>query len=206
VGAPSSLGKHGGLGELGSLTSDSPMLRHRALGGASGAQRGPSIVTSRADVDEALRRMTESFKVGVRSLEGGIRARRRRTESASATFGGSGASGSERDARSPRHPAVGVLVSAFEEDSASSASGSIGVRVLRGSQGGRRPSNLSSSSLFTPGHAGRQSYESDQQIVGRLELGNEGHFQNNLQYGGETSHAEVSARPIARPPGGSRGY
>ena len=32
----------------------SPMQRHRSLGGA---QRGPSIVTSRADVDEALRRI-----------------------------------------------------------------------------------------------------------------------------------------------------
>jgi len=165
-----------------------------------------SIVTSRANVDEALRRMTESFQVGVGSLEGGMRARRRRTESASATFGGSGASGSERETRSSRHPGVSALVSALEEDSASSASGSIGVAVLRGSQGGRRPSNLSSSSLFTPGHTGRQSYESDQQIVGRMELGNEGHFQTNLQYRGETSHLEGSARPFARPPSGSRRY
>ena len=73
----------------------SPMLHHRNLGGMSGTQLGTSIVTSHANMDEALRRMTKSFQVGVGSLEGGMRARRRRTESASATFGGSGASGSE---------------------------------------------------------------------------------------------------------------
>jgi len=150
--------------------------------------------------------MTESFKVGVGSLEGGMRARRRRTESASATLGGSGASGSERETRSSRHAAMSVLVSAVEEDSASSASGSVGIGALRSSQGGRRPSNLSSSSFFTPGHTGRQSYESDQQIVGRMELGNEGHFQTNLQYRGQTSHGEASAKPITRPPSRSRGY
>ncbi len=49
-----------------------PMLCHRNLGGTSGTQLGASIVTSCADVDEALRRMTKSFQVSVGSLEGGM--------------------------------------------------------------------------------------------------------------------------------------
>ncbi|KAF8324914.1 uncharacterized protein EI90DRAFT_3019370 [Cantharellus anzutake] len=173
----------------------SSVSRHPGLGGVSGPQRGPSTVTSRADVDETLRRMTESFRMGVGSLEGGMRARRRRTESASATFSGSGASSNEREVRFPRHGGTGAST-LTEEGSASSVSGSAGIGALGGSHGGRRPSNLSTSSLFTPGHTGRQSYESDQQIVGRMELGNDGNPQAHMQH---RSHAETSARPITRP-------
>jgi hypothetical protein len=111
----------------------------------------PHIIGSRADVDETLRRMTESFRAGFGSLEGGLRSRRRRTESASSALGGSGDRGGSRT--SPL----------FEDDNPSSRSGS----PSGGRPAARILGNMSSSSLFA---GGRRSYDSGEQIVGRMDL------------------------------------
>jgi len=119
----------------------------------------PHAVGSRADVDETLRRMTESFRAGFGSLEGGLRSRRRRAESASSALGSGGDKGGSR---------TGPL---FEDDNASSRSGS--------PSGGRpaRILNMSSSSLFA---GGRRSYDSGEQIVGRMDLTEEEDVRRSL--------------------------
>lgn len=97
--------------------------------------------------------MTESFRAGYGSLEGGLRSRRLRTESASSVLGGN----SDR-------PGVASRASPLiEEDAVSSGSGSAGGRRITRTLS----NNLSSSSLFA---GGRRSYDSGEQIVGRMDL------------------------------------
>jgi len=114
----------------------------------------PHVVGSRADVDETLRRMTESFRAGFGSLEGGLRSRRRRAESASSALGSVGDKSGSRT--SPL----------FEDDNASSRSGS----PSGGRPAVRMINNMSSSSLFA---GGRRSYDSGEQVVGRMDLAEE---------------------------------
>lgn len=128
-------------------------------------------MTSRAEVDEALRRMTESFRMGIGSVEGGIKAHRERAASVSTTR--SGARGD---------PLVGLgsgaggrlgRTAVAEEDAYLASSGSTGpagrLWVGRGIlEGGGSHANSSSSSLLA---GGRKSYDSDQQqIVGRMDM------------------------------------
>lgn len=121
----------------------------------------PHAVGSRADVDETLRRMTESFRAGFGSLEGGLRSRRRRAESASSALGSGGDKGGSRT--SPL----------FEDDNASSRSGS-----PSGGRPARILNNMSSSSLFA---GGRRSYDSGEQIVGRMDLTEEEDVRRSLR-------------------------
>jgi hypothetical protein len=150
---------------------------------------GPSMLTSRAEVDETLRRMTESFRVGVGSLEGGIRARRQRAESDAPAFGGGG---------SGPGGALGLgRMAGAEEDLGSSGSGSTGLR------GGRFVNNMSSSSLA----GGRRSYESDQQIVGRMELADdEGRRVQSRHSPGPDNSPVPRGTPFARRTGNRREY
>lgn len=128
-----------------------------------GSQSGtnPAMIRSRADVDDALRRMTESFRVGFGSLEGGLRSRRLRTESAASAL-----NQDNRPFSGQRNRASPLL----EEDGGSSGSENTGLPFgVRRSSGMRAMSsaNMSSSSLFA---GGRRSYDSGEQIVGRMDL------------------------------------
>lgn len=123
----------------------------------------PAMFTSRADVAATLRRMTESFQD---SLERELRSRRLRTQSASS------ANSTHREGVNGHVRRVSAFHDAplpeDENGDSSSASGSpIGSGVRRI---GHAPSNTSSSSLFA---GGRRSYDSGEQIVGRMDFGEE---------------------------------
>lgn len=103
------------------------------------------MIGSRADVDETLRRMTESFRAGFGSLEGGLHSRRLRAESSSSVL------------------ATGSRTTPLIEDDIPFTSG--------GSPGGRRAHTLTHNlSLSSLSAGGRQSYDYLEQIVGRMDF------------------------------------
>lgn len=146
----------------------------------------PAMIRSRADVDDALRRMTESFRVGFGSLEGGLRSRRLRTESAAAALNPESCLNTVQ--RSRGSPLLEEGGGSSGRENASSAFGigrSCGMRALSSA-------NMSSSSLFAGGH---RSYDSGEQIVGRMDLTEE---DDNGRNGGRSRSPQQSGRVAQR--------
>ena len=134
---------------------------------------------SRADMDDTLRRMTDSFSAGLGSLEGGLRTRRLRTQSAASTATGAlGVTRAGVPMRASPVPEEGVSPSGSSGSASPVDSGSgsgLGLGLVGARRGGaayrQSPSaNMSSSSLFA---GGRRSYDSGEQIVGKMDFGEE---------------------------------